>query len=76
MYTQKTIRRNADADESLLGVQLGRLCIYRGVPVGDVVRALGLTKSTVYYWFTGQRDVSKHLREPVLTYYRSLLPPG
>ena len=46
------------------------------IRVGDVVRALGLTKSTVYYWFTGQRDVSKHLREPVLTYYRSLLPPG
>jgi hypothetical protein len=73
MYTQKTIRRNADADESLLGVQLGRLCIYRQVPVADVVQALGLTKS---YWFTGQRDVSKHLREPVQTYYRSLLPPG
>jgi hypothetical protein len=73
MYTTKIIRRNADADPTLLGVQLGRLCIYRHVSVNQVVADLGVTKAAVYSWFSGQRDVSKHLRSKVLAYYRSVL---
>lgn len=73
-YTAKIVRLNADADQSLLGVQLGRLCIYRQVPVADVAEALNVTKAAVYRWFSGKRDVSKHLRERVLAYYRSTLP--
>lgn len=75
-YTAKIVRLNADADQSLLGVQLGRLCIYRQVPVADVAEALNVTKAAVYRWFSGKRDVSKHLRERVLAYYRSTLPPA
>ena len=75
-YTTKIVRQNADADPNLLGVQLGRLCIYRQVPVADVAPALNVTKAAVYRWFSGQRDVSKHLRERVLAYYRSTLPPA
>jgi transcriptional regulator with XRE-family HTH domain len=75
-YTSKIVRLNADADPTLLGVQLGRLCIYRQVPVADVAQALNVTKAAVYRWFSGKRDVSKHLRERVLEYYRSALPPA
>ncbi len=75
-YTAKIIRLNADADPSLLGVQLGRLCIHRQVPVADVAHALDVTKVAVYRWFSGKRDVSKHLRERVLAYYRFTLPPA
>lgn len=75
-YTAKIVRLNADADPSLLGVQLGRLCIYQGIPVADVAEALNVTKAAVYRWFAGKRDVSKHLRERVLAYYRSTLPPA
>lgn len=75
-YTAKIVRLNADADSSLLGVQLGRLCIHRRVPVADVAEALNVTKAAVYRWFSGKRDVSKHLRERVLAYYRSTLPPA
>jgi hypothetical protein len=73
MYTTKIIRRNADADPSLLGVQLGRLCIHRLIPVNQVAADLGVTKTAIYLWFSGQRDVSKHLRSKVLAYYRSTL---
>lgn len=75
MYTQKITKSNANADSSLLGVQLGRLCIYNKVDVAVVARELNVTKSAVYRWFAGQREVGKHLREPVLAYYRRLLPP-
>jgi hypothetical protein len=37
---------------------------------------LDVTKVAVYRWFSGKRDVSKHLRERVLAYYRSTLPPA
>ena len=72
MYTPKIIRLNAEADSTLLGVQLGRLCIYHNTPVVDVAQHLNVTKSAVYRWFSGQRDVGKHLRPAVLAYYRSL----
>lgn len=73
MYTTKIIRRNADADPSLLGVQLGRLCIYKLVPVNRIAADLGVTKAAIYSWFSGRRDVSKHLRPKVEAYYRSIL---
>lgn len=73
MYTTKIIRRNADADPSLLGVSLGRLCIYRLVPAAEVAAALDVSKATVYLWFAGRREVSKHLRPKVEAYYRSTL---
>ena len=75
MYTSKIIRANADADPTLLGVQLGKLCIFRQIAVTTVAQDLNVTKSTVYRWFLGQRDIGKHLRQPVLAYYRHILPP-
>ena len=76
MYTKKIIRSNADADESLLGVALGRLCIHYDVSAAQVAIDLNVTKAAVYRWFTGQRDVGKHLRQPVQVYYRRLLESG
>lgn len=76
MYTKKIIRLNADADPSLIGVQLGRLCIYLKVPVNQVCRDLDVSKAAVYRWFTGKHEVGKHLREKTLSYYRQLLPPA
>lgn len=73
MYTAKVIRLNADADPTLRGVALGRLCIYRNVPVNQVCQELNVSKAAVYRWFAGKREVSKHLRAKVDAYYRSLL---
>lgn len=74
-YSAKIIRLNADADPVLIGVALGRLCIYRQVPVARVCQDLDVSKATVYRWFSGKREVGKHLRAKVLAYYRSTLPP-
>lgn len=75
-YSAKIIRLNADADPEQLGVALGRLCIYRQVPVSRICQDLDVSKAAVYRWFTGRSEVGKHLRPKVLAYYRSALPPA
>lgn len=75
-YTAKIVRLNADADATMLGVQLGRLCIYLKHPVSQVCTDLDVSKAAVYRWFSGKHEVGKHLRSKVLTYYRQLLPPA
>jgi hypothetical protein len=52
-YTINVYRANADADPQLLGVQLGRYCIDNNIPVSEVADALGITRATIYNWFSG-----------------------
>ena len=72
-YSKKIIRLNADADPTLMGVTLGRLCILHSVPVNEICRDLDVSKAAVYRWFTGKHEVGKHLRSKVDAYYRSIL---
>ena len=49
------------ADSQLLGVQLGRVCINKDIPVSDVASFFGVSRMTVYSWFRGKSIVSgKH----------------
>lgn len=49
------------ADPSLLGVQLGRVCIDKDIPVTDVSDFFKVSRMTVYSWFRGEAQVSsKH----------------
>ena len=75
-YSTKIVKLNAGADPEALGVQLGRLCIYLDKPVSEVAADLGVTRTVVYRWFSGNSEVGKHLRDKVLAYYRSILPPN
>ena len=52
-YSSRLIEQNKKADDTLLGVQLGRVCIQRDVPVSDVASHLGVTRQTIYNWFCG-----------------------
>lgn len=58
------------ADGTKLGVQLGRLCVKRGIPVAAVAARTGVSPRTVYSWFTGAHDV---LREPSKTKVQQLI---
>jgi hypothetical protein len=71
-YSAKIIRLNSEADPALRGVALGRLCIRLNVPVSKVCADLDVSKATVYRWFTGQREVGKHLAVKVAAYYERL----
>lgn len=41
------------ADPKLLGVRLGRVCVAKDVPVTTVATRCGVSRQTVYWWFTG-----------------------
>jgi hypothetical protein len=58
LLTADAIRR---ADQRLLGVQLGRICLKNDIPVVDVSEFFGVSRMTVYNWFKGTVVVSgKH----------------
>jgi hypothetical protein len=71
-YSIKIAQLNEAADQGLLGVRLGRLCISTNTPVNEVAHKLDVSKSVVYKWFTGKNDVGKHLRQKVESYIVSL----
>jgi len=51
-YSQKIIDDVAKTPKSL-GNQLGRWAIHLDFPVTKIARALGVSRQTVYNWFTG-----------------------
>ena len=55
-----------------LGVRLGRAFIERNIPVTLVAGALGVTRQTIYYWFTSEYDPSEAHRPAVERYLASL----
>jgi DNA-binding XRE family transcriptional regulator len=52
-YSNRLVQLNNKADQSLLGVRLGRVCIEHDVPVSTVASELGVSRQTVYNWFCG-----------------------
>jgi len=60
-YSTLTARDNREANQSLLGVKLGMICLDRDIPVTDVAEFFGTSRVTVYSWFRGKTVVSgKH----------------
>jgi transcriptional regulator with XRE-family HTH domain len=55
-YSARLIELNKKADQSMIGVQLGRACIKANVSVFDVAEKLGVSRQTVYNWFSGVSD--------------------
>lgn len=53
-YGDKFLIQLQQADGSLLGVQLGRLCVEANLPVVYVAEALEVSRNTVHLWFRGQ----------------------
>jgi hypothetical protein len=51
-YQQKVIDAITRTPKSL-GNQLGRWAVYHAFPVTRISRALGVSRQTVYNWFTG-----------------------
>lgn len=52
-YSLRLIQLNHNANDSLLGVRLGRLCIRFNVPVSVVAERCKVSRPTVYNWFIG-----------------------
>lgn len=52
-YSYSLVKAIQAADPALLGVQLADYCLHHEIPVAAVARTLGVTRQTVYSWFTG-----------------------
>lgn len=63
---------NAKADKRKLGVRLGRVCIKQGVPVAVVAKSMGVTRTTVYNWFSGVSAPQPALASVIETYIANL----
>ena len=60
-YSTLTAREIREANQSLLGVKLGMICLNKDIPVTDVAEFFGTSRVTVYSWFRGKTVVSgKH----------------
>lgn len=53
-YASRIIRANLDADVKSPGVKLGRFCIKQEYPVREVAEYFGVSRMTIYKWFTGE----------------------
>ena len=53
------------ADSKLLGVQLGRVCLNKDIPVSDVADFFDVSRMTIYSWFRGKSVVSSKYAEKV-----------
>lgn len=52
-YSVRLIQLNNEADDTLIGVRLGRVCINHDISVLDVAEALQVSRQTIYHWFGG-----------------------
>jgi transcriptional regulator with XRE-family HTH domain len=57
-YSVKLVNLNKEANGRKLGVKLGRVCIAADISVSAVARRLGVSKQTIYNWFTGVSEPS------------------
>lgn len=53
-YSTRFLLDLKDADASLLGVQLGRLCVEANLPAVYVANVLGISRNSIYGWFRGK----------------------
>ena len=51
-YSQKIIDAVSKTPKTL-GTQLGRWAVYHDIPVTKIAEVLGVSRQTVYNWFTG-----------------------
>lgn len=57
-YSLLTANEIREANKTLLGVQLGRICLEKDIPVTDVADFFDVSRVTVYSWFRGKTVVS------------------
>lgn len=57
-YSLLTANEIREANRTLLGVQLGRICLEKDIPVTDVAEFFDVSRVTVYSWFRGKTVVS------------------
>jgi len=70
-YTLAIAEENRVADGKRLGVKLGRVCIKNSVPVIDVAKKFGVSRQTIYNWFSGRGSPRSTLQAAIEKYIAS-----
>jgi DNA-binding phage protein len=71
-YSIRVAEAIGEADINLLGVQLGRACLARDIPVAEVAASLGITRQTVYHWFLGLSEPRGKSCDAIQSYLNNL----
>jgi hypothetical protein len=53
-YAWRVVSANKTANSRHPGVKLGRFCIERDISVRDIAKEFGVSRMTIYKWFTGE----------------------
>ena len=64
-YSLRLFRANQEADSKLIGVQLGRYCITKDIPVYQIAEKFDVSRMTIYQWFVGATKPSKERAEKI-----------
>jgi hypothetical protein len=69
-YSRRVVSMNAGADQDLPGVKLGKFCMRRDIPVSFVSDYFGVSRMSVYKWFSGQWEPRKKHLEKIATFLK------
>jgi hypothetical protein len=64
-YSYRLVKANQEADSDNVGVQLGRYCIAKNIPVHKAAEVFKVSRMTIYTWFTGQSAPHKKRAEKI-----------
>jgi transcriptional regulator with XRE-family HTH domain len=71
-YSLRICNMNEKADPGSPGVRLGKLCIAQDIPVSVVAKAMGVSRATVYNWFSGVSAPQANAISRIESYIASL----
>ena len=67
-YSYRLVKAVQAANPELIGVQLGQHCIANDIPVWEVAEKFGVSRMSVYSWFTGTSKPHPRKAESIKKY--------
>jgi len=73
-YSARLIAINKKANQTMLGVKLGKVCVKNDIPVAKIARHFGVSRQTVYNWFCGVNAPHTTCTDTIKVFIRSFKP--
>lgn len=75
-YTVQFVQRVRSSDRSKIGVALGNDAVDKNIPIAAVAEYVGVTRVTVYSWFTGKFNPRGHNVELLKEFIANYVEPN
>lgn len=69
-YSKRIVDANYKASTDSLGILLGRYCIQNDISASYIAGRFGVSRMTIYNWFTGKSEPRARYRTPIERYLR------